>query len=68
MRGWEAGTCMKLPFGWMLEAYSDTDLEIDYSVTYFSQTGKDIETYCKYLNIMLSRTKVLLIPVKRAGI
>jgi hypothetical protein len=68
VRGWEAGTCMKLPFGWILEAYSGTDLEIDYSVTYCSQTGKDIETYCKYLNIMLSRTKVSLIAVTRAGI
>jgi hypothetical protein len=34
---------MKLPFGWMREAYSGMDLEIDLSVTYCSQTGMNLE-------------------------
>ena len=41
--GWETGTCMKLPFVYMRETYTDMPLEIDESVTYCSQTDMDLE-------------------------
>jgi hypothetical protein len=34
---------MKLPFGCMWEANSGMDLEIELSVTYYSQRGMDLE-------------------------
>ncbi len=36
-------TCMKVSFHWMWETYSDMDLEINLSATYYSQTDMDLE-------------------------
>jgi hypothetical protein len=41
--GWEGSTCMKLTFHYMWEVYSGMDLEIDNSVTYYSQIDMDLE-------------------------
>jgi hypothetical protein len=34
---------MKVSFHWMWETYSDMDLEINLSATYYSQTDMDLE-------------------------
>ncbi len=43
---------MKLPFGCMRESYAGVHLEIDESVTYFSQTGMDLEI--TYLSLIVT--------------